>query len=729
VLARAGNFVGLFNAEMSCSPGYVAHPDDNLTFRIKTGGIMITKKEVEIGGKKLVIETGKLAKQANGAVWVQLGDTVILATATCADSPAEDKDFFPLSVEYREKSYAAGKIPGGFIKREGRPSDNEVMSARLVDRSIRPLFDKNFNNETQIFVWVLSADKINDADVLGITGASAALCISDIPFENPIAGIRVGRVNGQFIANPTFDDQAQSDMGLIIAASEESIIMVEGEAAEISEQDMLDALEYGHREIKTLIDLQRALVREAGKAKMVVEPAADTTELKSEIEALSSKELDAIIRIAEKEERSKAFHDLVDGVAEKLAEKYPEQEKIIEAIIHDIEKQKMREMVLSEGRRLDGRAADEIRPISIEVGVLPRAHGSALFTRGQTQALAATTLGTKIDEQLIEELEGEFRKTYMLHYNFPPFSTGEVRPVRGTSRREIGHGNLAERAIKTVIPSDRKFPYTIRVVSDIFESNGSSSMATVCGGSLSLMDAGVPIKAPVAGIAMGLVKEGEDVVVLTDILGDEDHMGDMDFKVAGTRDGITGFQMDIKIQGISKQIMSQALEAAKKARFFILDKMQAVLPQPRPELSRFAPRIISIRIPSDAIGLVIGPGGKMIREITETTGATIDIADDGTVTIASVDPAAGELAAQRIKDLTAEPEPGTVYRGKVKKIMKFGAFVEILPGKEGLLHISEIAKTRIDKVEDILKVGDEVEVKLLKIDADGKLDLSRKVLL
>ena len=690
---------------------------------------MIIRKEVEIGGKKLVIETGKLAKQANGAVWVQLGDTVILATATCTDSPAEDKDFFPLSVEYREKSYAAGKIPGGFIKREGRPSDNEVMSARLVDRSIRPLFDKNFNNETQIFVWVLSADKVNDADVLGITGASAALCISNIPFENPIAGIRVGRVNGQFIANPTFEDQSQSDMDLIIAASEESIIMVEGEAAEISEQDMLDALEFGHREIKALIELQKELVREAGKTKMVVEPAADTTELEKEIETLSSKELDTIIRIAEKEERSTAFHSLVDNVVEKLAEKYPDQEKIIDAIIHDIEKQKMRQMVLSEGRRLDGRTADEIRPISIEVGVLPRAHGSALFTRGQTQALAATTLGTKIDEQRIEDLEGEFRKTYMLHYNFPPFSTGEVRPMRGTSRREIGHGNLAERAIKPVIPADKKFPYTIRVVSDIFESNGSSSMATVCGGSLSLMDAGVPVKAPVAGIAMGLVKEENQVVVLTDILGDEDHMGDMDFKVAGTRDGITAFQMDIKIQGISKEIMSQALEAAQKARFFILDKMQEVIKEPRPELSRFAPRIISIKIPSDAIGIVIGPGGRMIREITETTGATIDIDDDGTVTIASVDPAAGELAAKMVKDLTAEPEPGAVYKGKVKKIMKFGAFVEIMPGKEGLLHISEIAKTRIDRVEDVLKVGDEVEVKLLKIDADGKLDLSRKALL
>ena len=690
---------------------------------------MIVRKEMEIGGKPFILETGKLAKQANGAVWVQLGGTVILATAVADTSPSENKDFFPLSVDYREKAYAAGKIPGGFFKREGRPSETEILSARLVDRSIRPLFPKNFKNETQVYIWVLSADKVNDADILGITGASAALCISDIPFDRPVAGIRVGRVNGEFVANPTFEEQSQSDIDLIIAASEESIIMVEGESKEVSEKDMVDALNFGHEEIKKEIALIKEMIAETSKPKMELPEEPDLSELQEKIESNYKDELAECLRIAKKEDRNSALSSLKEKVLTELAEEFPEMEDKIAEIIHDLEKALMRQMILEEGVRLDGRKPDEIRDISIEVGLLPRVHGSALFTRGQTQALAAVTLGTKMDEQKIEELEGEFWKTYMLHYNFPPFSVGEVRPIRGPSRREIGHGNLAERAIKPVIPSDKKFPYTIRIVSDILESNGSSSMATVCAGSLALMDAGVPIKEPVAGIAMGLVKEDDKVAILTDILGDEDHMGDMDFKVAGTREGITAFQMDIKIQGISTELMMEALDNAKRARFFILDKMQEVIAEPRTELSQYAPRIIAFKIPQDLIGSVIGPGGKTIREIIEKTGATIDISDDGTVTIASTDSTAGEQAAEIIKQMTATPEVGEVYNGKVKKILKFGAIVEIFPGREGLLHISEIENHRINRVEDVLHVGDEVKVKILKIEADGKLDLSRKVLL
>ncbi len=689
---------------------------------------MFLHKQMEFEGQPFIFETGKLAKQANGSAWVQLGDTVVLVAVVADKKASTERDFFPLTVEYREKAYAAGKIPGGFFKREGKPTENEIISARLIDRSIRPLFAKSFRNEIQIFVWVLSADKVNDADVLGITAASLALGVSDIPFEVPIAGVRVGRVNGKFIANPTFEDMAQSNIDLVIAASEDSIIMVEGESKEISEAEMIAALDFGHDAIRKIIALQKELITETDKVKMEI-PAPEALEgLAAALEPYRA-ELGKSLRVAEKEARREAILALFEKAIADLAEAFPEKESRIAEMLQEMESDLMREMVLKENVRLDGRGPNDIRDISIEVGLLPRTHGSALFTRGQTQALASATLGTKIDEQRIEELEGEFRKNYMLHYNFPPFATGEVKPLRGVSRREVGHGNLAERAIKQVMPMDKVFPYTVRIVSDVLESNGSSSMATVCAGSLSLMDAGVPIKSPVAGIAMGLIKEGDQVAILTDILGDEDHMGDMDFKVAGTREGITAFQMDIKIKGISTAIMSEALERAKEARFYILDKMSAVLGQPRAELSVYAPRIMSIKIPVDSIGLIIGPGGKNIREIVERTETTIDISDDGTVTIAAVDPGACEKAAGIIRSMTAEVEVGTVYNGKVKKIAKFGAFVEVLPGREGLLHISEIDNRRIERVEDVLKVGDEVQVKVMKIDGDNKIDLSRKVLL
>lgn len=669
-----------------------------------------------------------MAKQADGAAWVQLGETAILATAVSEKQAKEDLDFFPLTVEYREKAYAMGKIPGGFFKRETKPSEVEILNARQIDRPIRPLFPDNFRNETQIFVWVLSSDRENDADVLGITGASIALSISDIPFANPIAGVRVGRIEGELIANPTYSERERSDLDLVIAASKDSIIMVEGEALELGEDEMIEALEFGHEAIRNLIAIQEEVVAKVGKEKRVLPEPEDLSELQSRIKDLAMDDLKEALKIKEKESRHTALHDIRDKLLTELEEEFPEKEKAIGNIFHDLEKEVMRSMVLDDNVRLDGRGLDDIRDISIEVGVLPRAHGTALFTRGQTQALAAATLGTKVDEQKIEGLSGEFYKSYMLHYNFPPFSTGECKPVRGTSRREIGHGNLAERALKPMIPSVGVFPYTVRVVSDILESNGSSSMATVCAGSLALMDAGVPIKAPVAGIAMGLIKEGDKVSVLTDILGDEDHMGDMDFKVAGSEEGITAFQMDIKIQGISMEIMREALGRAKNARLFVLGKMNDVLPQSRTELSTYAPRIFTMKINPDQIGSVIGPGGKTIREIVEKTGASIDIEDDGTVKIASVEPEAGEQAKKIIKDLTAEVEIGAVYTGKVKRILKFGAFVEILPGREGLVHISELEHHRVNKVEDVVNIGDEVTVKVIKKE-DGKIDLSRKALL
>ncbi len=690
---------------------------------------MVVRKSLELGHSTLIIETGKLAKQADGAAWVQFGDSVILATAVAGEQPIAPQGFFPLSVDYREKAYAAGKIPGGFFKREGRPSETEVLNARLIDRPIRPLFPEDFPYEVQVIVWVLSADRENDADVLGVIGASAALTISDIPFGGPVGAVRVGRLNGAFVVNPTFAQLEESDLDLVVAGTEEAVIMVEGEAREIPEDDLLAALDFGHSHIKKIVALQRELAAECGKPKRHYERSEPDQALMERVNALLGNRLEQALRETERSRRSESIDAIKKEVTEALAEEYPESEAAINNVIEERIKTIVREMILQENRRLDGRTPEAIREISCEVGVLPRAHGSALFTRGQTQALAATTLGTKMDEQKIDDLEGEFWKSYMLHYNFPPFSVGEVRPVRGPSRREIGHGNLAERALKPMIPSDEVFPYTVRIVSDILESNGSSSMATVCAGSLSLMDAGVPVKAAVAGIAMGLVKGPDRTVILTDILGEEDHLGDMDFKVAGSRVGVTAFQLDIKTSGLEPAVLQEALHRAREARLRILDIMDSVLDRPRPELSRYAPRIVSFKIPVDAIGTVIGPGGKTIREIIQATGATIDIEDDGTVLIASVDPEACRQAQRMIEELTAEPEVGKTYVGVVKTITNFGAFVEILPGKEGLLHISQISNRRVERVEDVLKVGQKVEVKLLRIGSDGKLDLSRKALL
>ncbi|MFQ5705926.1 MAG: polyribonucleotide nucleotidyltransferase [bacterium] len=690
---------------------------------------MIVNEQIEIDGKTYSIETGKVAKQANGSVWVRVEDTIVMAAVVGATEPTEGLDFFPLTVEYRERAYAAGKIPGGFFKREGRPSENEILNARIVDRSIRPLFPKGYKNEVQVMVYVLSADKENDPDVLAVTGASAALYISDLPFYDPIAAVRVGRIKGEYVVNPTFAELEESDIDLVVSATRESSVMVEGEAKEISEQDMLGALQFGHEKVKQILTLEQKLFEKVGKAKMEVHPDEPPEEIVKKTTEVVEPQIHRIFSITEKQQRHDFVHELKEAAVEGLSEAYPDCEKEVSEIVHDIEKQVIRNKIVTEGKRIDGRGLDDIRPISCEVGVLPRAHGSALFTRGQTQALAATTLGTKIDEQKMEELEGAFWKTYMLHYNFPPFCVGEIRPIRGVSRREVGHGHLAERAIKPAIPSDTVFPYTLRIVSDILESNGSSSMATVCAGSLSLMDAGVPLKTPIAGIAMGLIKEEDNYVILTDILGDEDHLGDMDFKVAGSNEGITAFQMDIKVKGIPAEVLEQALEKARVARLKVLDIMNQTLDKPRDEISPYAPTITTIKIGVDNIGTVIGPGGKMIREITEKSGATINIEDDGTVMIASTDPSGSKMALSMIEQLVQEPESGQTYIGKVKKITNFGAFVEFLPGKEGLLHISEIAHHRINRVEEYLKVGDEIEVKLLKIDSGGKFDLSRKALL
>jgi polyribonucleotide nucleotidyltransferase len=687
---------------------------------------MESRLEIELGGKTLMVETGKVAKQAHGAAMVRLGDTVILATAVEAKQVDEEQDFFPLLVDYREKAYAAGKIPGGFFKREGRPSEKETVSARLIDRTLRPLFPEGYFKEVQIMVIVLSSDQENDADVPGLIGASTALSISEIPFYQPVGAVRVGRLNGELVANPTFSELEESDINLVVAGTKDFVNMVEGECREVSEADLLSALEFGHEKIKLIVGLQEELRAKVGKPKPEVEVPPRNPELVEAVSTLGMEKIKEANRVADKLKREEMLEALLDSVTLELLEKFPESEREIKSILQELEKKDMRQMILNEGRRTDGRDIYQIRPISCEVGILPRTHGSALFTRGQTQSLSVTTLGTKIDEQRVDDLEGESTKSYMLHYNFPPFSVGEIRFIRGPGRREIGHGALAERAIQPVIPKEEAFPYTVRIVSDILESNGSSSMATVCGGSLSLMDAGVPIKAPVAGIAMGLIKEENKHAILTDILGVEDHLGDMDFKVTGTRQGITAFQMDVKISGVDLSLLKEALERAKEARLFVLDMMQKTIAQPRPELSAYAPRIIILKVKPEKIGEIIGPGGKMIRSIIEQTGAKIDIEDDGSVFIASVDQKAGEAAHELILRLIEEPEIGKEYSGKVKRITTFGAFVEILPGQDGLLHISEIDTRRIEKVEDVLRVGDEIKVKIIGIDAEGKIRLSRK---
>ncbi|HMU41816.1 MAG TPA: polyribonucleotide nucleotidyltransferase [Ignavibacteriaceae bacterium] len=690
---------------------------------------MIVKKEIEIGGKVFSIETGRFAKQANGAVMVRYNDTMVLVTAVASPEAKEDMDYFPLQVEYREKSSAAGKFPGGYIKREGRPSEKEILSARLVDRPIRPLFPENFTNETQIVATVFSFDGENDPDVLAAVGASAALCISEIPFNGPIAEIRIGRLDGNFIVNPTHAQTEKSDIELVVAGTADSIMMVEGEAKEVSENDLLDALKFAQGEIKKIVQLQNELVAEVSKAKWTVAEKMIDPDLKAEVYSLALDKFKEIVySVLSKDERSNKNKELAEFVNTTLAEKFPEQEKVINLILHDMEKELMRNRILEDGIRLDGRNTTQVRPISIELGLLPRAHGSALFTRGETQSLTTVTLGTKNDEQTIDGLREEYTKKFMLHYNFPPYSVGEVGRMTGVGRREIGHGNLAERSLKGMLPAEDKFPYTVRVISDILESNGSSSMATVCAGSLSLMDAGVPFRKAVSGIAMGLVKEGDKYAILTDILGNEDHLGDMDFKVAGTADGITGFQMDIKIQGISFEIMEKAVKQAREGRMHILGIMNEAISQARDYLSPFAPRLLTMKVETDQIGLIIGPGGKTIQGMQRLFGVDINIDDDGTINIASPNKENAARCKDHIKKMTATPEVGEIYDGVVTKIMDFGAFVEILPGKEGLLHISQIDSKRVEKVSDYLKQGDKVTVKVIKIE-NGKYSLSRKELL
>ncbi|MCX7983333.1 MAG: polyribonucleotide nucleotidyltransferase [Bacteroidetes bacterium] len=691
---------------------------------------MTVVKEVLLGGKTFTFETGRFAKQADGAVMVRYADTMVLATVVSAEKPVEGQDFFPLQVEYREKMGAAGKIPGGFFKREGKPTEKEILSSRLIDRPIRPMFPKEYKNETQILVTVYSSDKEHDADVLGACAASAALMISDIPFDGPIAEVRVGRIDGKFIVNPTFSELEKSDMDITVAGTIDSIVMVEGEAKEISENDMLQALRFGHDAIKVLCEAQLEFAANITKPKRTIQQPVLPDGLIDAVKNLAESQLRDMARtVMTKEQRSKTTSALCEQVQQALAEKYPDQAIRIQEIFHDLEREAMRSTILNEGKRLDGRGYSDIRPITCEIGLLPRTHGSALFTRGETQSLTTVTLGTKMDEQVLDGLLPETTKRFMLHYNFPPFSVGEIGKIGSPGRREIGHGNLAERALKALIPDESEFPYTIRVVSDILESNGSSSMATVCAGTLALFDAGVPMKRPVAGIAMGLVKEGDHVVILSDILGNEDHLGDMDFKVAGTKVGITAFQMDIKIKGISFEILEHALAQAREGRFRILDIMAQTIDKPRPEISPYAPRLQTVKIPVDMIGALIGPGGKTIRQIVKDSGAEINIEDDGTVTIAAVEKESSDKALSYIQRMTESPEVGKTYKATVKKVTDFGAFVEILPGKEGLVHISQLDVNRIDKVEDFLKVGDIIEVKLMHIDEDGKLSLSRKALL
>ena len=690
---------------------------------------MIEKVEMEIGGRTLSIETGRFAKQAHGAVAVRFADTMILAAACAEKEAREDRGFFPLTVDYREKTSAAGKIPGGFFKREGRPSEKEILSSRIIDRPIRPLFPDGFKCETQVLITVLSSDQENDSDILGLIGASAALSISDIPFDETIAGVRVGRIAGEFVINPTLQQLEDSDMNIIMAGSADAVTMVEGGCKEISEDDLLGALSFGYDVIKKIVVLIDELKARAGKPKREIVPPEVDEDFVSKVNDRVASVIPEINFTPDKHERSNAFDELISKTVEELEEEYPECKRKVVTIVEEIEKADMRKRIIADGKRMDGRGLTDVREVTCETGVLPRTHGSALFTRGQTQALATVTLGSKADEQRIDDIMGETTKSLMLHYNFPPYSVGEVRPQRGPGRREIGHGALAERSVEKILPTEDAFPYTIRIVSDILESNGSSSMATVCGSSLALMDAGVPVKCPIAGIAMGLIKEGDNVAVLTDILGQEDHYGDMDFKVTGTRDGICAFQMDLKVTGISLDIMRAALQQARDARLHILEVMDRTIDKPRAELSSYAPRIFIMKIKPDKIGLVIGPGGKMIRQIIEETGAKIDIEDDGTVFIAAVDQSAGEKARETIEALIEEPEIGKVYEGKVKRIAAFGAFIEILPNTDGLLHISEIDHHRIERVEDVMRLNDSVTVKVIDIDPEGKIRLSRKVLL
>ncbi|OQX89879.1 MAG: polyribonucleotide nucleotidyltransferase [candidate division Zixibacteria bacterium 4484_93] len=685
--------------------------------------------EREIMGKLFSIETGKVARQANGSVVVRLGGTVVLVAACASKEPKEGIDFFPLTVEYRERQYAAGQIPGGFFKREGRPTEREILCARLIDRPLRPLFPDGMRNEIQITSTVISFDQENDSDILGIIGASTALCISDIPFDGPVGAVRVGLVGDEFILNPTFLEREESLLDIVVAGTKENVVMVEGSASEIPEEKLTEALRFAHSAIVEIIGMESELVDKVGREKFAFEVSAPPEEMITRVEKLATPGVIKLLSIPGKKLREEALSKLVDSVRDAVSDDFPDDVGFVPGIIHDIERQKLRRMILEDGRRIDGRAPTDIRPITVEVGIIPRAHGSALFTRGETQSLGVLTLGTKLDEQRIENLEGESSKRFMLHYNFPPFSVGETRPIRGPSRREIGHGHLAEMALSAVIPNEETFPYTIRIVSDILESNGSSSMATVCSGSLALMDAGVSVKAAVAGISMGLVKEDNREVILTDIIGAEDHNGDMDFKVAGTANGVTAFQMDVKVKGLSFETISAALKRARDGRMFILEKMNQVISRPRESLSVYAPRITTLRVNPDKIGEIIGTGGKVIRAIQERTGTTISIDDTGLVQIAAYDETSSLAALKEIESIVEEAEVGKVYEGTVKRITPYGAFVEILPNTDGLLHISEIEHRRINRVEDVLKVGGKVTVKVIGIDDSGRIKLSRKALI
>ncbi len=695
---------------------------------------MMQRIERPFAGRTLTIETGRMAKQAAGSALVRFGDTMVLAAVTVSDVESS-LPFFPLLVEYREKTYAAGKIPGGFIKREGRPHDAEILAARVIDRSIRPLFPEGFRNEIQVYIYVISADQENDADVLGLVAASYALSSSKVPWSGPIGGVRVGRIQGKWILNPTFQQLEYSDLELVVTGSKDSIVMVEGGANEVSEQDVVDALAVAQHGIGELVALQNEVLAAASPVQKMTwvkrDPAADFV---SRVKAAAEKRITEALNQPDKQARVQAVEAVKRAIIEQYTLELAAEEgdllKSLRGILSDIEYNALRAQVLDSGLRVDGRRPNEVRPITIEASVLPRAHGSALFTRGQTQALVACTLGTAQDVQRLDSIDdvGEVTKSFMLHYNFPPFSTGEVRPMRGTSRREIGHGNLAERAIQSVLPPYEEFPYTIRIVSDVLESNGSSSMASVCGASLGLFDAGVPTRAAVAGVAMGLIKEDERYAILTDILGTEDALGDMDFKVAGTEGGITSIQMDIKIQGMSLKLMQEALAQAREGRLHILGEMKKALPAPRPDLSPYAPRIVTVQINPEKIGDLIGPKGKIIRGIQEETGAEITVDDNGVVTIAAVGGEAMEKARARVLELTAEPVVGETYEGVVKSTTAFGAFIEIMPGTEGLLHISEMQHGRTERTEDVVKKGDRVKVKLIERDDRGKMRLSMKAL-
>ncbi len=687
------------------------------------------KLQIDLGGRPFSIETGKVAKQANGAVMVQYGETVVLVTAVTSEKKREGLDFIPLTVNYLEMTYAAGRIPGGFFKREGRPSDRETLISRFIDRPLRPLFPKGFQNEIQIIATVLSADQDNDPSILGMIGASSALSLSDIPFEGPIAGAKVGRIDGEFVLNPTHEELEMSDIDIFVAGSEDAIIMVEGSAKEVREEEILEAVLFGHRSLKPVIDLQKQMKSTFGVTPREFELQKPGEPIYEKINAIAQEKIREVFHITEKAKRRERLDEIFQSASQEIGAEDEISQKMVKIAFEEIYRKQVRKLIIQKKKRIDGRDLSEIRPISCEVGILPRTHGSALFTRGETQVLAVVTFGTSEDEQKINSLSGETYKSFMLHYNFPPFCTGEVSPLRSPSRREIGHGALAERAILPVLPSSEKFPYTIRIVSEVLESNGSSSMATVCGSTLSLMDAGVPIKAPVAGIAMGLILEDGEMAVLSDILGDEDHFGDMDFKVAGTAEGVTAIQMDIKVRGISKEIMSRVLDQAQQGRFYILSKMKETISEPRKDLSRHAPRIISLQVKQEKIRDVIGPGGKNIRAIIDQTGVKVDVDDSGVVKLASPNYEAIEKAIYMIKRLTQEVEVGALYTGKVVRVLGFGAIVELFAGTDGLVHISQLAEGHVKEVTDVLKEGDEVLVKVIDIDPQGRIRLSRKAAL